>query len=60
MHTPGTSVILPQAEDGVFALRNRASRLILVTGDACHARRGDPRRDDELRHVAFAWALDGG
>jgi hypothetical protein len=35
-----TSVILPQAENGVFALRNRASGLILVAGYACHAAAG--------------------
>ena len=44
----------------IFALRYRASGLILVAGHACHARRGDPRRDDNMRRAAFATALDGG
>jgi hypothetical protein len=43
----------------ISALRNRASGLILVAGYACHARRGDPRRDDNMRRAAFAAALDG-
>ena len=44
-------------EPFIFALRNRASGLILVAGYAGHARRGDPRRDDNMRRAAFPYAL---
>jgi hypothetical protein len=44
----------------IFALRNRASGLILIAGFGCHAPAGDPRRDDNMPRAAFATALDGG
>jgi hypothetical protein len=38
-------------------LCNRASGLILVVGYAGHARRGDPRRDGNMRRAAFVYAF---